>query len=83
VGMTADDPQCRIRLKTFHSEILNDHEALRKEEQSYIEIPPVRKLDLSFCTIRLLNDYLSWMCIKITPLGVFLISACGFIFEKN
>jgi len=45
VGMTADDPQCRIRLKTFHCEIVNDHEALRKEEESYKEIPPVRKLD--------------------------------------
>jgi hypothetical protein len=45
VGMTADDPQCRIRLKTFHSEIANDHEALRKEQESYKEIPPVRKLD--------------------------------------
>ncbi|CAM3383150.1 conjugal transfer protein MobC [Flavobacterium chungbukense] len=45
VGMTADDPQCRIKLKTFHSEILNDHDAMRKEEESYQEIPPVRKLD--------------------------------------
>jgi len=45
VGMTADDPQCRIRLKTFHCGIVNDHEALRKEEESYKEIPPVRKLD--------------------------------------
>jgi len=45
VGMTADDPQCRIRLKTFHSEIVNDHEALRREEENYKEIPPVRKLD--------------------------------------
>lgn len=45
VGMTADDPQCRIRLKTFHCEIVNDHEALRREEVSYKEIPPVRKLD--------------------------------------
>lgn len=43
--MTADDPQCRIRLKTFHCEIVNDHEELRKEEESYKEIPPVRKLD--------------------------------------
>ena len=45
VGMTADDPQCRIRLKTFHCEIVNDHQALRKEEENYKEIPPVRKLD--------------------------------------
>lgn len=45
VGLAADDPQCRIKLKIFHSEILNDHEALRKEEESYREIPPVRMLD--------------------------------------
>lgn len=45
VGMTADNPDCKIELKTFHSSIVNDHEALRKEEESYKEIPPVRKLD--------------------------------------
>ncbi|TDW47759.1 type IV secretory system conjugative DNA transfer VirD4/TraG family protein [Flavobacterium sp. 270] len=45
VGMTADNPDCKIELKTFHSEIVNDHEVLRKEEQGYKEIPPVRKLD--------------------------------------
>ncbi len=45
VGMTADDPQCRIKLKTFHCEIVNDHQALRKEEENYREIPPVRHLD--------------------------------------
>lgn len=45
VGMVADDPQCRIKLKAFHSEILNDHEAIGKEEENYKEIPPVRKLD--------------------------------------
>lgn len=45
VGMTADNPDCKIELKTFHSEIINDHEALRKEEEGYVEIPPVRKLD--------------------------------------
>lgn len=43
--MTADDPQCRIRLKAFHSEIVNDHEALQREEQAYKEIPAVRRLD--------------------------------------
>ncbi|MBO9586519.1 MAG: YWFCY domain-containing protein [Flavobacterium sp.] len=45
VGMVADNPDCRIGLKTFHSEIVNDHGALRKEEESYKEIPAVRKLD--------------------------------------
>jgi len=45
VGMVADDPDCKIELKTFHNEIINDHEALRKEIENYKEIPPVRKLD--------------------------------------
>lgn len=45
VGMVADDPDCKIELKTFHCEIINDHEALKKEEKNYKEIPPVRKLD--------------------------------------
>ncbi|WP_345138749.1 conjugal transfer protein MobC [Flavobacterium ginsengiterrae] len=45
VGMTADNPDCKIELKTFHSSIVNDHEALRKEEEGYKEIPSVRKLD--------------------------------------
>jgi type IV secretory pathway TraG/TraD family ATPase VirD4 len=45
VGMVADDPLCRIDLKTFHAEILNDHEAIKSEEASYREIEPVRKID--------------------------------------
>ena len=45
VGMVADDPNCKIELKTFHNEIINDHESLRKEIENYKEIPPVRKLD--------------------------------------
>jgi hypothetical protein len=44
VGMVSDDPDQKIALKVFHSEILNDHEAIRKEEQSYDEIPFVRKV---------------------------------------
>jgi type IV secretory pathway TraG/TraD family ATPase VirD4 len=45
VGMVADDPLCKIDLKTFHGEILNDHEAIKREEESYQEIEPVRKID--------------------------------------
>ncbi|MCG8308520.1 MAG: YWFCY domain-containing protein [Cytophagales bacterium] len=44
VGMVADNPEQKIDLKVFHSEILNDHEALRKEERSYRQIPVVRKI---------------------------------------
>jgi type IV secretory pathway TraG/TraD family ATPase VirD4 len=45
VGMVADDPDCKIELKTFHCEIMNDHEALRKEQQNYIDIAVIRRLD--------------------------------------
>jgi len=45
VGMVADDPTCRIELKAFHGEILNDHHALKKEEAGYEDIPVIRKLD--------------------------------------
>ncbi|MFC5683620.1 conjugal transfer protein MobC [Flavobacterium sp. MAHUQ-51] len=45
VGMVADDPDCKIELKTFHSELLNDHEALKKEQENYKEIEVIRKLD--------------------------------------
>lgn len=31
VGMVADDPTCKIELKAFHGEILNDHQALKKK----------------------------------------------------
>ncbi|PZR31282.1 MAG: conjugal transfer protein TraG, partial [Azospira oryzae] len=44
VGMVADDPDQKIALKVFHAEILNDHAALKKEEDAYQAIPPVRKV---------------------------------------
>jgi type IV secretory pathway TraG/TraD family ATPase VirD4 len=45
VGMVADDPDCKIELKTFHCEILNDHNLLRREQESYKDIQVIRKLD--------------------------------------
>jgi hypothetical protein len=47
VGMVADDPDCKIELKTFHSEIVNNHEALKKEQDQYVDIPIIRKVDNS------------------------------------
>ena len=47
VGMIADDPDCKIELKTFHSSIINDHAALKAEQDAYKEIPVIRKLDNS------------------------------------
>lgn len=45
VGMVADDPGCKIVLKTFHCEIINNHDALKKEEESYQQIPVIRSVD--------------------------------------
>lgn len=45
VGMVADDPDNKIDLKAFHCEILNDHEALKKEQENYKDIEVIRKLD--------------------------------------
>ena len=45
VGMVADDPDCKIELKAFHCEIINDHEALKQEQRNYKEIPEIRKLN--------------------------------------
>ncbi len=47
VGMVADDPDNKIELKTFHCEIQNDHEALKKETDAYKEIPVIRTIDNS------------------------------------
>jgi hypothetical protein len=39
VGMVADNPEQKIQLKVFRSEIQNDHEAIAKEEAAYKPIP--------------------------------------------
>lgn len=44
VGIVADNPDTKIKLKMFHSEIQNDHEAIAKEEHQYKEIPIVAKV---------------------------------------
>jgi hypothetical protein len=44
VGMVADDPDNKIELKVFHSEIQNDHEAIRKEESGYKPIPIIKEV---------------------------------------
>jgi hypothetical protein len=55
VGMVADDPDQKIALKTFHSEILNDHAAIAREEDLYAPIPPVRKLTVEEIQTNYLN----------------------------
>ncbi|MBX2896824.1 MAG: type IV secretory system conjugative DNA transfer family protein [Cyclobacteriaceae bacterium] len=44
VGTVSDDPDQKIELKVFHAEILNDHDAIRKEEQGYKAMPPIRSI---------------------------------------
>ncbi|WP_339868980.1 conjugal transfer protein MobC [uncultured Algoriphagus sp.] len=44
VGMVADNPDCKMGLKAFHSEIINDHNALKKEQENYVPIPEIRKI---------------------------------------
>ena len=41
VGIVSDNPEQKIRLKTFHSEIQNDHMAIRDEEDGYKPIPVI------------------------------------------
>jgi TusA-related sulfurtransferase len=45
IVIVSDDPDQKIKLKTFHSIIINDHAALKAEQEAYKEIPGVRKLD--------------------------------------
>jgi len=47
VGMVADDPNLKINLKTFHCEVLNNHQALSREKNSYKNIPVLRQLEYS------------------------------------
>lgn len=44
VGVVADDPDNKINLKTFHAEIINDHEALKIENENYHPIPEIKTL---------------------------------------
>ena len=47
VGMVADNPDCKLDLKAFHAEIINDHQRIKKEEKGYLPIPEIRKVDTS------------------------------------
>ena len=50
VGMVADDPHEKIKLKTFHSEIINNHKALEREQHFYKELPVVANVDAGMIT---------------------------------
>ncbi|WP_461789649.1 conjugal transfer protein MobC [Pedobacter sp.] len=44
VGFVADNPEQKIALKMFHSEIQNDHAAITREEKGYVDIPVVQQV---------------------------------------
>ena len=46
VGMVADDPTNKIKLKVFHSEIVNDATKLTKEANKFLPIPVVSEVSL-------------------------------------
>jgi hypothetical protein len=45
VGMMADDPDQKIKLKNFNCEILNDHEVLKKEQHPNMQLPVISTVD--------------------------------------
>lgn len=55
VGMVADNPDEKIELKSFHCEIINDHEALKKEQDNYEEIPIIRQVDSTMVQLNYLQ----------------------------
>jgi len=44
VGIVSDNPDQKIKLKMFHCEIQNDHNAIAEEERNYKPIPPVENV---------------------------------------
>lgn len=46
VGTVSDDPLQKVHLKTFHAEIVNDHSAIKREEDSYRPIPAIRMITI-------------------------------------
>ena len=44
VGMVADDPDQKIKLISFHCEILQDYTALAKERAAEHPLPPVQEV---------------------------------------
>ncbi|CAM4207785.1 Type IV secretory system Conjugative DNA transfer [Pedobacter westerhofensis] len=44
VGMVADNPDQKIELKMFHAEVINDHKAIKAEEEQYQPLPKIREV---------------------------------------
>lgn len=47
VGMVADDPSNKIKLKSFHCEIINNHQRLKLETDGYRELPAIAEVNVS------------------------------------
>lgn len=45
VGIIADNPDQPIELKAFHSRIIIDHSALKKEKENLVPIPIINEID--------------------------------------
>jgi hypothetical protein len=59
VGMVADNPDEKIELKAFCAEIINDHEALKKENAGYKDLPvfsPVEPGDVLMSYLQVKKD---------------------------
>lgn len=54
VGMVADNPDQKIELKTFCSEIINDHTAISIEQALNTELPGISKVNQS----QIIENYL-------------------------
>jgi len=46
VGMVTDDPSQKIKLDVFHCEIMNDHNNLKIEADSYKDLPPINRVNM-------------------------------------
>jgi hypothetical protein len=70
VGLVADDPTNKIDLKVFHNNIINDHDALKAEEDAYKKIPEVRKIDSAMLMANYLsikNDIQNIIMLELSP----------------
>jgi len=45
VGMVADDPDNSVELKAFHCRVINDHAALKAEEDGYRLLPLIKQVN--------------------------------------
>jgi hypothetical protein len=55
VGLVADDPDNKIALKVFHNQIINEHKAIKEEEEAYKELPIIRQIDSEMIMANYLN----------------------------